>query len=207
MKKTLVIFSIILFFNIVSIAQSRGLSLKIGADYCQSKMVSEQLFGTTNVGEFASRYGFRLGLSYEQPIYKHFSITSDIGFSQGGFDNYKNQGSNKVNQVYFSITPQVHFANFFKIHAGPILNYNFKSQNNLSRYMETTNVGYNIGGALVLDRLDIGFQFIHYFNYYFDYKKLYSIATDEKGYWNILGIYMSYRFLGKNPNTLGGRRR
>ena len=197
--------SILLFLLLIStplFSQNRGLSVKLGGDYCQTTMVTEQPFNTSIIGSFTSRNGFRIGLSYEQPIYKRFSLMTDMGYSLGGFDNYKHINAYKVHQAYLSIAPEIYIAKFFKIHAGGLLNLNFKSKKDLTRYMETFNYGFDIGAALMFNRFELGFHYTNYLNHYFDYKKLFPFAVDEKEYWNIKGIYIGYRFGGKNPLTL-----
>ncbi len=202
MNRNFILLHFLLLSNFL-FSQSKGVTLKVGRDYCQTRMVTEQLFNTSIIGSFTSRNGFRIGISYEQPIYKRFAIMADLGYSQGGFDNYKHLGkTNTVNQAYFSIAPEFYIGKFFKIYAGGLLDLNFKNQNNLSRYIEPFNWGSDIGAALIFNRLELGFHYTHYLNYYFDYKKLYPFAVDEKEYWDIKGIYIAYRFAGKNPLTL-----
>ena len=182
------------FFSQSIFSQNKGISLKMGGDYWQTTMITEQPFNTSIIGSFTSRYGYRIGLSYESLIYKRFSLMTDMGYSNGGFDNYKHLGTYKANQVYISTKPQFYVAKFFKIFAGATALINFKNKKDLTRYMETFNWGSDIGAAMVLNRFELGFHYTHYFNYYFNYKKLFPFAVDEKEYWDVTGIYVSYRF-------------
>lgn len=199
-KKIILLF--LLLISTLLYSQNKGLSVNIGGDYCQTTMITQQPFNTSIIGTFTSRNGYRVGLSYEYPIYKWFALMAYSGYSQGGFDNYKHLNTYKVNQAYLGIAPEIYLAKFFKVFAGGLLNVNFKNKNNITQHIETLNWGSDIGAAFLFNKFELGFHYTHYLNYYFDYKKLYPFAVDEKEYWNIKGVYIAYRFVGKNPLTL-----
>ena len=201
MKKKLSLLFIYVFISFITLAQTQSFSIKIGGDYWQTKLQTEQPLVQNSIGGHSSIYGYRLGVSYQRSIYRKFSLLSDLGYSQGGFA-YDKSLPLKLNQIYISFTPQFSLNKHLKIHVGGILHYNFRKDSLLSYNIEPINWGICGGASFVLDRFELGFRYIQYLNYYYDYRKIYSFAVDEKQYWSVKGLFMSYRFFGKNSNKI-----
>ena len=209
MKKIVVVFSVILFFNIGSVAQNQGLSFRVGGDYWQTRLNSNnELFGKPSIfSGLVSTYGYRLGLAYEQPVYKSFSVMSDLGYSQGGFDGSNHSFHQKIHQIYLNIATEYNINKLIKVHLGGLVHYNFRKDSTLLAFVVPVNLGISGGISLNLKRFEFGLRYIHYLNYYFDYRKKYTFATYEREYWNVSGLYIGYHFGNKPSTTLGNQGR
>lgn len=205
MKKNIYILTIcFLSYNIAS-AQKSGLSLLLGGDYWQTTFVNEEFFlGNVRFGSFTSIYGYRIGVSYHLQLIDKFSIATKIGYTLGGFDGYEHQYSVKINQGWLSLTPQYQLNRLVKLNAGGMLNFNFPNKNNfLQKNISPINFGVSGGVSLILNRFEVGCQYTHFLNAYYDYKKLLpDLPTSQKQYWNVMGVFVAYRIFGKNPNNL-----
>ena len=195
-----------IFISIQSIsAQNQGLSFRVGGDYWQTRLSNNELFGQPIFGGLVSTYGYRLGLAYEQPVYKSFSVMSELGYSQGGFDGSNHSFHQKIHQIYLNIATEYNISKLIKVYLGGLVHYNFRKDSSLLEFVVPVNFAICGGISLNLERFEFGLRYIHYLNYYFDYRKKYTFATYEREYWNVSGLYIGYHF-GNKPSTTLDRR-
>ncbi len=199
MRNLCLIVSLTAIFNTLCVSQN--LSFKVGYDYWQTHLERTELFSSNiRIGGHSSTYGYRAMFSYELPVMKSWYVGSDIGFSQGGFDLYQHTSSIKINQIFVSLAPQYHVNKWIKVHLGGLLHYNFRKEKTLSEHVSNLNGGVCGGVSVYHKKIELGVRYTKYLNPYYDYDKIYSLANGEKQYWNVMGVFLGYRFWQKSKH-------
>ena len=181
-------------------AQSPSLSIRASYEWIDPKFVREG-FPTQgiNIGYHYPTEGYRIGLTYHQPIYKTLGILAEAGFSQGGFDGFRHDYTKKLNQVYLMISPQYFINKYFSISAGGILNYTLSkktSQGKPDPAFISKNYGAVLGGSIHYYKFELGFRFIHYLNPYYDYNE-WIFKENSYQLWNIKSVFLGFHFWKK----------
>ncbi len=190
---TPVYLSLIMALSSAISAQSLTTSLRVGMDYNETYLVTDNLLGTSNYGDFTSIWGYRAGVTLDAKVYKAFSIDSELGYSRGGFDGYQHAYRKNIDQVYLSLTPQYDVFRFLKIKGGLLLNYNIKSTDFILNTVEPLNYGLTTGITGSFDWFEVGFRYTHYLNYYYAYKKRNVGFDNGYQYWDIYSFFMGFK--------------
>lgn len=194
---------IFIFISIQSIsAQKPSLSLRASYEWIQPNFVQEELISmTSNIGYHYPTEGYRIGLTYHQPVYKSMGILTEGGYSQGGFDGFRHDYTKKLNQIFLIISPQYFINKYFSITAGGILNYTLSkktSQGKPDPAFISKNYGSVLGGSLHLYKFELGFRYIHYLNPYYDYSKDTFFQEKSYQYWDIKSVFLGFHFWKKD---------
>jgi hypothetical protein len=188
--------SLIMAFSSAIAAQNLTASLRVGMDYNETYLVVNNILGTSNIGDFTSIWGYRAGIALDAKVYKAFSLDTELGYSQGGFEGgYKQAYRKNINQIYLSIAPQYDVLKFLKIKGGLLLNYNIKSKSSdfILNNVEPLNYGLTGGITGSFDWFEVGFRYTHHLNYYYSFKKRDPIFDDGYQYWNIYSFFMGFK--------------
>lgn len=198
MKKT-ILFIFISMQNMA--AQSPSLSLRASYEWIEPDFIREGFSSQgISIGYHYPTEGYRIGLTYHQPIYKSLGVLTEGGYSQGGFDGFRHKYTKKLSQVYLVLSPQYFVNKYLSISAGGILNYTLSEktyQGKPDPAFISKNYGSVLGGSLHLYKFELGFRYIHYLNPYYDYSKDF-FKENSYQYWNIKSIFLGFHFWKKS---------
>jgi hypothetical protein len=167
MKNLLFLISLFSLFSLPAIfAQKATLSLRQSTSYNTTHVTVETLFGSggSTFLPHNSFVGGRIGVNFNQPLFKKFSVDAESGYALGGYRYKLSNNAESYHQVYLTIAPQYELFPQFNIGLGLVGDYKFKTG------VSGFNFGYSANISKSFGKFGVGFRFINFFNDHFNEK-------------------------------------